>query len=439
MQFRKPLTVGAVGHYSIQGAGAPATTFNYTGSGTSATATAGASWTGGSWTGSAWSGGSTSLTLSATAPTFIPTMLGEGVLVSVWDTSGPWTTPTYVGTVASVSGATVTLNFGAANASAGSSDGLMFTVDLLTLNPTGSTAANQQGVNLKDFRLTSSTPLSGGFALHAQNIWNGFSQNIMLGGSGVGDSGDLCGGFWGDQISGWEWIQPGIASNRLCGDAMLVNAAPWYGQGATAELQLHSGGIGGLASGIHMAGGFGGARCDGTNIAGNVHGFVVDNSVAPINNREIDLGSTCAIDSSTGDGVLIQRSAGQRGTVDIAGWIGSSNGYGVNIKKWSNGKVQLRGHELYNNCGSGLYVQDTSTYVAIGDALEVNNNGLSASGCWRGRRPIRATATGSRRLRKTSGSTASRIFTATRPDRSTPTPACCNRPSEVTARSTSRR
>ena len=224
--FSAPLSIGAVGHYTVEGAGAPATTFQYVGtSPMSATATAAASWTGGSLSGPTWTGGATSLTLSAAAPTFISTMLGYGAVVSVWDTSNTtFTTPAFVGYAASVSGSTVTLKYGASWGSVGSSDNLLFTADLLTLNPT--LASNIDGVTLKGFRITSSTPLTGGFALHQLYTWDSRLDDIMLGGVDINDAGDLCGGYWDDGDSGIHWELPRISAKQACGDAILANAAP---------------------------------------------------------------------------------------------------------------------------------------------------------------------------------------------------------------------
>ena len=397
--FSAPLTIGPQKLYTVEGAGAPATTFNYVGaSPMSAAATASGAWTGGSLnvSTSVWTGGSTSLTLSAAAPAFITTMLGDGAVVSVWDTSSTaFTSPTYVGTVASVNGSTVTLNFGASYGSVGSSDNLLFTADLLTVNPTS--AGGIHGITLKGFRITSATPLTGGFALHEVLVWDTHFDDLMLGGVDIGDTGDLCGGYWGDGVSGVHWAPTNITAKQACGDAILLNAAPWFGQIATAEAVIGQGVVGGdwqggLLSAAHLAGGFGGFRCDATDMGNLARGFIIDNSVVPIGNREIDLGPTCAIDTPSYNGILVDDQYASGGTVDVDGWVASTRaGHGIYVEKWSNGKVEMRGHELYNHCGSGLYVADSSTHVSLSSALDVNQNGSpnlgSTCATWRAANP----------------------------------------------------
>ena len=130
-----------------------------------------------------------------------------------------------------------------------------------------------------------------------------------------------------------------------------------------------------------MGGGFGGLRCDGTSIVHAGNGVLVDNAIVNGGNREFDLGSTCALDTHQNNGVLINDPLAGGGTINLDGWIASTQaGPGVRIQSWPNGDVELRGHKLYNSCGPGLWLDDTSTIVQIASSEYINGNGNSGLG-----------------------------------------------------------
>jgi hypothetical protein len=82
---------------------------------------------------------------------------------------------------------------------------------------------------------------------------------------------------------GGDLQNPNAFSKHFCGDGVLVNGA----LGGTAELRIVGGDIGGgFTSGLHMAGGFGGLRCDGTNIHSNNYDLLIDNAIVGLPNRD---------------------------------------------------------------------------------------------------------------------------------------------------------
>ncbi len=228
--------------------------------------------------------------------------------------------------------------------------------------------------------------LTGGFAINERYVWDSRLDDIMLGGVDVNDTGDLCGGFWGDGISGVHWELPRITAKQACGDAILLNNDPWRNQISTAELVTHDGTIGGdyqggLLSAVHLAGGFGGFRCDGTDMGNDVYGVAVDNAVAPIANREFVIGATCPIDTMTTAAVLLNDQHANGGNADLGGWEASTQaGHGIVVQKWANGAVELRGSKIYNNCGSGVYVEDSSAHVLAGPTTAITANGNASLG-----------------------------------------------------------
>ena len=80
-------------------------------------------------------------------------------------------------------------------------------------------------------------------------------------------------------------------------------------------------------------------------------------------------------------GVVIDDTLASGGTVDLAGWEASTQaGHGIYVESWPNGDVEVRGDKVYNNCGSGVYVSDTTTHVSIAASTTINNNGTTFGG-----------------------------------------------------------
>ena len=249
------------------------------------------------------------------------------------------------------------------------------TPDLLTISDTGH--AGEIGISIRDFRIASETKMTGGYAFHAHGLFHSVVSNVVLDGA-IEGTGNLCGGYWFDGAGGVDLENPNGYSTQFCGDGVLINSA----LGGAAELRMVGGTIGGgFVNGIHMAGGFGGVRCDGTNIHQNKYNLLIDNALTPKGNREFDQGSTCELDSAIIDGALVDDSFAGGGTVDFAGWEASAQtGSGIHIKQWRNGDVEIRGDKVYNNCLDGIYVEDPTTHVFIAVSVAINHNGNSRLG-----------------------------------------------------------
>lgn len=266
--------------------------------------------------------------------------------------------------------------------------GAATSVDILQFGTSGGSAFF--GVTLKGFNIRSNTTMTGGYALHALGMSSSIIQDVFADAWNTSDNnGKLCGGFWFDGVFAVDIINPNMSSAQSgCGDGIKVNNASGFTPGA-AEVRIIGGNIGGnpggFNAGLHMAGGFGGLRCDGTNIAANKYGLLVDNAQAGEANREFAQGSTCVFDNNVLAGARINDtlanggSGGAGGTLDFAGWTASTTtGHGIEIIAWANSDVEIRGNKLYNNCGSGLYVADTTTYVKVDAGVSINNNGNSS-------------------------------------------------------------
>ena len=249
--------------------------------------------------------------------------------------------------------------------------------DLLTINAPA--AKGVAGVELRDFRIRSATTMKGGYALHAYGIHGGFVSNVVLDGiDGSLGNGKLCGGYWFDGAASIEFDNPTAYSTQYCGDGVLVDGK----LGGYAGLKIVGGSIGGgFVNGLHMAGGFGGLRCDGANVHQNTYNLLIDDAVVPVLNREFDQGSTCALDEATVSNALINDPLARGGTADFAGWVASSHtGDGIDVRAWRGGDVEIRGDKLYNNCLDGVFVEDPTVHVFIASSVAISRNGNADAG-----------------------------------------------------------
>ena len=371
--FSAPVTMPYANYYTLIGAGPGATEFRYTGLDYNGTVTADPS-------AGAWISGATSITLSSAAlPTNITTAVANGYTLSAWDT----TTGKFIGKVTGpISGTTMPISSAAYAGSNG--DSIHLTTDLLTISGTGS--GGEKGVKAADFEVTSNTVLTGGYAIHAHGIFDSVFDSVWADHIN-GGIGNLCGGVWFDGVSGVNtYSNPFMFSKQNCGDGVLANSA----LGASADLRLIGGNIGGVPvansrptgfiSGYHVGGGMGGVECVGTDIHNNgTNGILVDDQMVATANREIKLGAQCAADTNGANGLLVDDTLASGGTVDVDGWVASTqNGPGINIQSWPSGDVEIRGDKVYNNCASGIYVQDSTTKVLVNRATAINTNGRTA-------------------------------------------------------------
>ena len=262
---------------------------------------------------------------------------------------------------------------------------------LLTINTMGSNKA--VGVAVKDFNIVSLTPMTGGYAIRFNGLYDSFVSNVFADdvNSLNPGFGNLCGGFWFNGAGSVQVHNPVAASLQNCGDGVLVNSA----LGGTAELKLFGGDIGGavsnnivhgFANGMHMAGGFGGLRCDSTNVHNNLYGVTIDEAVVGAANREFVQGSTCVLDSNQYAAALLNDS-GVNGIGAIAAFFGdftsTQTGPGLDVEAWANASIYVSGSRAYNNCGDGILDRDSTANILIGANKSIVVNGRTAlgSGC----------------------------------------------------------
>ena len=100
-------------------------------------------------------------------------------------------------------------------------------------------------------------------------------------------------------------------------------------------------------------------------------------------NREFNQGSTCAFDSNQNAGLLVNDTIaiGRHDRHRRLGSLDPYAGHGVVIQELDRTATsRSRGDKVYNNCGSGVYVQDTTTHVFIAASESISHNGNTGMG-----------------------------------------------------------
>ena len=280
--------------------------------------------------------------------------------------------------------------------------GTSTTATLLTVNAPNAAVVN--AVTIKDFRISTATTMTGGFAFQANGLFASLVEDVVLDGNSAGaSSGKLCGGYWFNGAGGIELRNPDAFSLQNCGDGVALNG----NLGGNAGLRIFGGSVGGtvsnnvntgFANGFHMAGNMGGLECTQTNVHNNVVGYLIDDATVAVGNRDMQI--HCTFDTSQNDGILINDPLSSGENIDLDGWVASTQGatsgtsgsdaYGINVVSLPSGYVNLRGNVVYNNCGDGLYSQDVTTNFLFNSATLFENNGVNSSAictAWKANNP----------------------------------------------------
>jgi len=257
-------------------------------------------------------------------------------------------------------------------------DGADTTVDLLTCGD----GTPHYGWSLSNFRFTSNTVMTDGFALHTRRIDRLYVDNVIM--DGVDGTRKLHGGFWFDDL------QQGYLTNYQCfvqdiGIRVNGNASDDHG----ADLFVDKGMNVSCNVGIHVAGGFGGIYVDNTVNFGCGTSVLIDNSVVARHNREIFFGDHFVSDGAFKSGIHFNDTFTSNAPVTIGGFVGSSGVFGgtpangIYVEHWAHGRISVNCGQVFNCKGNGIEVADLSTYVEVSSSTYIFNNegyGIYATG-----------------------------------------------------------
>ncbi|MFD0716558.1 glycosyl hydrolase family 28-related protein [Paenibacillus sp. GCM10027626] len=248
-------------------------------------------------------------------------------------------------------------------------DGVDSTIDLLTCGD----GTPHYGWSLSNFRFTSNTVMTVGFALHSRRIDRIYVDNVVM--DGVDGTRKLHGGFWFDDVQQGYLTQ---YQNFVQDIGIRVNGNASDDHGA--DLFIDKGMNVSCNVGIHVAGGFGGIYVDNTVNFGCGTSVLIDNAAVARHNREIFFGDHFVSDGAFKSGIHFNDTLTSNAPVTIGGFVGSSGVFGgtpangIFVENWAHGRISVNCGQVFNCKSNGIEVADLTTYVEVSSSTYIFNN-----------------------------------------------------------------
>jgi len=270
------------------------------------------------------------------------------------------------------------------------------TTDLIEIGTPRGSGINT-GVTLTGFRITSTTQMTSGAALH---MWHVVTSRIDPVIDGQPGNGKFYNGIWFDEcdVIDVPYVQLAGASN----DVVLLNGSrqsePWwpnfvdeirFGRGKISATNSQTGANSLPVNGVHVAGGVGGLSFDSVDIIGNQHNITIDQAMTHTGNQTVILGPATYLDISQHDDIVINDNSpptqwqGGSKLIDFGGWIASGGQWGgkdpaancLNIASFTGGKVLLHGSTVSACMNNGIFDHDPTATVQVSSSVNFYNNG----------------------------------------------------------------
>ena len=240
------------------------------------------------------------------------------------------------------------------------------TTDLLTI---GDGANNYLNWSLSGFSVTSSTVMTSGAGMRLRRVGRSTIRNVVW--DGQDGRGRLYDGVWFDRV---DEIFVSQFEARGSHDAVAVSGA--VGKGMKAGLFLAQGKISASGTGIHMGGAFGGLATTQVDIIANRTNVVIDTALAAEGNREAFFDTTTNMDTATGgDSIIVDDALTGAMTLVFNNWLATGTAAGLDIVHCAGCKVSIGAPVIWNFRGDGIRIQDPATFVTIGGATMIHDNG----------------------------------------------------------------
>jgi hypothetical protein len=225
--------------------------------------------------------------------------------------------------------------------------------------------------------------MNAGSCLYATGMMRSKIQDVVV------DGQDGTGYCWnGASFIGADFVS--WAGGQIRGQNEAVQVAGVAGLGMAdlflSQLKLIS--PGGAA--IHVGGGFGGLWAHQVESSGNGLNALVDTTMSYAPNRELFFDGLFADATSGGDGIVINDTLSNGGTIVLPLWVasacksgGSGACAGVHVVSWPHGMVAMPSTGLvFNNVGPGVQFDDTTVKFQRNPATIFNANGSNCNVKW---------------------------------------------------------
>ena len=170
---------------------------------------------------------------------------------------------------------------------------------------------------------------------------------------------------------------------------LTVSGAPGNLSPDSSDLFVSDGFIIDCDTGILCGGGFGGLYISHTLVFGGTIGYLQNNSICNLANREIMLSNTMCIDGSDDSLIRIEETTGSDIFVNINAFLSgagyyadpSIQPYASNIKILGApyGRINIDNCTIKGSTGNGIYVDDLTAVVMIGSSCTITENSVGVS------------------------------------------------------------
>jgi hypothetical protein len=243
--------------------------------------------------------------------------------------------------------------------------------DILSISGPGGTT-QIYGIRLANFKITSSTVMTGGRAIELQAVSRSDIRDVIIGGWPDGAY-TLFNGVAFVSSSFNTWVGGNVWTTNECIQA-------WNG----VELSLDQLSLLGCGlSAIHIGGGFGGLYLgyitespNGTQATS--YGLLVDTAIFSAGNNQIFVSNRAVFDNNIVAGVYLNDALATSKAFSFDGWIAtctSTNCNGLAVVAWAGGTINVGGAaQIRNNNGNGIGIFDGSTFISVDPAAVIAQN-----------------------------------------------------------------
>lgn len=242
-------------------------------------------------------------------------------------------------------------------------------VDLIAI---GSVSVASERIRLSGLRVTSTTKMTGGYAIHLLTLFDTFVDHVYADADFLGTTSGLWNGFGLENDNSIHltdytacWVQgDGVDSWGTTTGAGVDNM---LGHGKICHNN---------AIGLHVGGGTN-VWVGATDDLLNDYNLAIDNDLSPgIPNAQVLLSSSSAMDTSTSDNIYIADTVANPGHQMIFdGWVSNSQtGWGINVAYCNGCQIFIDPHSMQSNHSGGVNISSAPETSLIAIAGLIDNN-----------------------------------------------------------------
>ena len=251
--------------------------------------------------------------------------------------------------------------------------------DIISIGNNGIACCDGQhkGLHFQNWQLKSNTSMTGGAAMHFQQIVRSDLYNWWV--CSQDCTNNFYHGVWFDGIDVIRWC--GV-SGQAKQDVVRVNG--WFGGTNGSDLWIDCGGkISGGTVGVRIGGGFGGFYCGSADVIANGINALIDTTITGTANLQFLLGPLCVLDSAVVNDFRISdtmATSGSSGIIVLNGtWFASSGSHCILIDAGVQYPIYMTGGTITNCLADGVHNLSNAVRFFLTGTRISNNVGFGIS------------------------------------------------------------